>query len=63
MARRSAAGPSLALRTHMVTAEAAQRPVQESLNQEKATGDRQAREQADMQRTQEQQQRVSAPSM
>ena len=51
------------LRTHMATAEAAQRPVQESLNQVEAIGQRQAREQADMQRTQEQQQRVWAPSM
>jgi hypothetical protein len=47
----------------MATAEVAQRPVQESLNQVEAIGHRQAHEQADMQRTQEQQQRVSAPSM
>lgn len=37
--------------------------MQESLNHVEAIGHRQEREQADMQRTQEQQQRVSAPSM
>lgn len=53
-----------ALRTHMATADAAQRPVQESLGQVEAIGQRQAHEQAtEMQRTQEQQQRASSPSM
>lgn len=52
-----------ALRTHIATAEAAQRPVRESLNQVEAIGQRQAHEQAtEMQRAQEQQ-RSSAPSM
>ncbi|WP_347563140.1 XVIPCD domain-containing protein, partial [Stenotrophomonas maltophilia] len=51
------------LRTHMATAEAAQRPVQESLNQVEAIGERQARERsAEMQHAQEQH-RASAPSM
>lgn len=53
-----------ALRTHMPTADAAQRPVQESLSQVEAIGQRQAHEQAaETQRTQEQQQRASLPSM
>ncbi|MNN56340.1 hypothetical protein D3C81_1712620 [compost metagenome] len=53
-----------ALRTHVVTADAAQRSVQESMSQVEAIGQRQAREQAtDMQRTQEQQQRAASPSM
>jgi len=51
------------LRTHTATAEAAQRPVQESLNQVEAIGERQARERsAEMQHAQEQH-RASAPSM
>lgn len=53
-----------ALRTHMVTAEAAQRSVQDSMSQVEAIGQRQAREQAtEMQRSQEQQQRASQPSL
>jgi len=53
-----------ALRTHMVTAEAAQRSVQESMSQVEAIGQRQAREQAtEMQRSQEQQLRASQPSL
>ncbi|MCW2068350.1 UNVERIFIED_ORG: hypothetical protein M2420_003721 [Stenotrophomonas maltophilia] len=52
-----------ALRTHVATADAAQQPVQESLKQVEAIGQRQAREQStEMQRAQEQQ-RASAPSM
>jgi len=52
-----------ALRIHLATADAAQRPVQESMSQVEAIGQRQVREQAaDMQRTQDQQ-RVSAPSL
>ncbi|WP_313206889.1 XVIPCD domain-containing protein [Stenotrophomonas sp.] len=53
-----------ALRTHMVTAEAAQRSVQDSMSQVEAIGQRQAREQpTEMQRSQEQQQRASQPSL
>ncbi|WP_445514725.1 XVIPCD domain-containing protein [Stenotrophomonas sp. 3(2025)] len=53
-----------AMRTHMATAEAAQRPVEESMGMVEAIGHRQAKEQAvDMQRVQEQQQRVSPPAM
>lgn len=53
-----------AMRTHLATAEAAQRPVEESVGMVEAIGHRQAREQAvDMQHVQEQQQRVSPPSM
>lgn len=53
-----------ALRTHMVIAEAAQRSVQDSMSQVEAIGQRQAREQAtEMQRSQEQQQRASQPSL
>ncbi|AWH16232.1 hypothetical protein C1922_02260 [Stenotrophomonas sp. ZAC14D2_NAIMI4_7] len=53
-----------AMRTHVATAEAAQRPVQESMSQVEALGQRQEREQAaEMQRAQDQQQRVSSPSL
>ncbi len=53
-----------ALRTHTVTVEAAQRSVQDSMIQVEAIGQRQARERAtEMQRSQEQQQRASQPSL
>ena len=52
------------LRAHVPTAEAAQRPVQDSLDQVTAIGQRQAQEQAqDLQQTQERQQRAASPSL
>lgn len=52
------------LRAHVPTAEAAQRPVQDSLDQVTAIGQRQAQEQTqDLQQTQERQQRAASPSL